>query len=84
MNFVVSKLNRDFTLHLVACDEDEQKFLEAHIGEIIELHAAQQPLAVDASTTEAIIEDICKYVVGANTIEEGLEFRRFLRERLRR
>jgi hypothetical protein len=47
MNFIVSKLNRDFTLHLVACDEDEQKFLESHIGEIVELSSRPTPRALD-------------------------------------
>jgi len=49
MNFVVSKLNRDFTLHLVACDEAEQKFLESHIGEIVELSSRPTMREPDAS-----------------------------------
>jgi hypothetical protein len=37
MNLIISKLHRDFTLQLIACNEDEQKFLESNIGEIVEL-----------------------------------------------
>jgi len=47
MNFIVSKLNRDFTLLLVACDEDEQKFLESHIGEVVELSSRPTQRAAD-------------------------------------
>ena len=49
MNFIINKYQGNVKLLLIACDEDEQKFLESHIGEIVELHAAQQPLAVDVA-----------------------------------
>ena len=41
MNFIVNKYQGNVKLLLIACDEDEQKFLESHIGEVVELHAAQ-------------------------------------------
>ena len=47
MNFIVNKYQGNVKLLLITCDEDEQKFLESHIGEIVELHAAQQPRALD-------------------------------------
>ena len=51
MNFIVNKYQGNVKLLLIACDEDEQNFLESHIGEVVELHAAQQPRALDAVET---------------------------------
>jgi len=51
MNFIVNKYQGNVKLLLIACDEDEQKFLESHIGEVVELHAAQQPRALDGFCT---------------------------------
>ena len=51
MNFIVNKYQGNVKLLLIACDEDEQSFLESHIGEVVELHAAQQPRVLDAAET---------------------------------
>jgi hypothetical protein len=53
MNFIINKLNEGFTFRLVACNGDEKKFLESHIGEIVELSSRPTPLALDLALPPA-------------------------------